>query len=118
MRRPRRLVLTLIRVREWLRLVLARCTGPAQRRQALGDCEKPSTNTSVLLHFSTSRHELAEMNSIRTGRLRCKARSRSSTWHCRWLTESEQAGTQGFDLRAICSTERGDQKAVLQRRSE
>src|SRR5262252_7877365 len=35
--------------------------------------------------------------------------------HCRRLTGSEQAETQGFDLRAIGSAERGDQNAVLQR---
>jgi hypothetical protein len=40
---------------------------------------------------------------------------RSSSWHRRRLTESEQAGTQGFDLRAISSAERGDQKAGPQR---
>src|SRR5438477_8872802 len=47
--------------------------------------------------------------------LRGKPRSQCSTRHRRRRTDSEQAGTQGFDLRTIGCAERGDQKTVFQR---
>src|SRR5262249_12813434 len=41
--------------------------------------------------------------------------SRSSAWHCRRHSDSKQARSQGYNLRTISRTERGNQKALLYR---